>query len=790
MLEDKAENLHTSNRNEIKLKTDSPKTEKDSGLCYVYAPPSKNELRWLYNLEEKESYRLIAGRDYSVDFNELFDHNPELNSLSYNAENDVPAHRNADAVGAVFREGQPQLEKNNLQSKNGTQLELPDAATAESNKWLTLGLYFQFGPKQNLAKAVKYYLLAAKLGNASAMNNLGVCFTFGLGVELDRDLAYRFFCTAGDSDLGNLSEAIINCALDHLDHPPSWHFEKVMQLAIFYLERAGDHPEALFQLAKYNGEGFKFNINDKIVNGKHIREYSYHKDEEQALRDYLLAAERGHVKSQIALGKRYRSETVEKDLKKAQHYFESALAQEKDQLWTGHISETFEYARKELTSVKKEIHELKTKLNKHSLVPGDAPDSLPKIKNQGSVSTSSKEDKKAPDDGEIKEHQQDPDSQEFPVPPKPTDQKNNKPFTTPTPEISEYALLLQATIKWGLSGAEQEMLRRSVAETKQKENNPAQKLTNYAAQWGYACHDMAKDDNCFYHAVSHQLQQQLGINIPYDKLRAIAVEHVLENLALYSGSVDQSMHTFIDKMSQNREWADEIHLRALSRALNLSLVIVRSDEKVNVLRRENPNAVLHLGYEVGVHYQSLTIKNRALYKKLKKEVAKAEKDTVFRGGLSLKELRELNQPKSVSAEHETKRTPAIGASSAGTMGSSTSTMTTLPAGSTVSSSRSSEDIKLKSQRIELDPKIGPLANEVAQGFSNSDLEESKKIIIEQPKLKNETNMENKKIASGYSPGHFKKQPPKKNITSKPFIPSPAPEETPTLNIILFGTSPS
>ena len=42
----------------------------------------------------------------------------------------------------------------------------------------------------------------------------------------------------------------------------------------------------------------------------------------------------------------------------------------------------------------------------------------------------------------------------------------HKPASTPTSQLSEYARLLQATIQWGLRGAEQEMLRRSVAETK------------------------------------------------------------------------------------------------------------------------------------------------------------------------------------------------------------------------------------------------------------------------------------------------------------------------------------
>ena len=238
--------------------------------------------------------------------------------------------------------------------------------------------------------------------------------------------------------------------------------------------------------------------------------------------------------------------------------------------------------------------------------------------------------------------------------------QTDKSSSTPTAQLSEYARLLQATIQWGLRGAEQEMLRRSMAETKESKLSKAQQLAAYAATWGYACQNMEKDGNCFYHTISHQLRQQLGMDIPYDKLRAIATDHVLNHLALYRDNVDQNMDTFIDKMSQDAQWADKIHLRALSRALNLTLVIVRSDQTVNVLRREKSNAILHLGYEVGVHYQSLTIQTPTLCAKLQKErVDNAEVDTGFSGGLSLEALKKLAQPAPGSPVNDAKKTPSL-----------------------------------------------------------------------------------------------------------------------------------
>ena len=53
----------------------------------------------------------------------------------------------------------------------------------------------------------------------------------------------------------------------------------------------------------------------------------------------------------------------------------------------------------------------------------------------------------------------------------------HKPVTTSTTKFSEYARLLQATIQWGLRGAEQEMLRQSVAETKESKSSKAAEIS-------------------------------------------------------------------------------------------------------------------------------------------------------------------------------------------------------------------------------------------------------------------------------------------------------------------------
>ena len=59
--------------------------------------------------------------------------------------------------------------------------------TKTAEDYLNIGLdyYFGRGVKQDYSQAIQYYQKAAKLGNASAMNNLSIMYIKGDGVKQD-----------------------------------------------------------------------------------------------------------------------------------------------------------------------------------------------------------------------------------------------------------------------------------------------------------------------------------------------------------------------------------------------------------------------------------------------------------------------------------------------------------------------------------------------------------------------------------------------------------------------------
>ena len=192
-----------------------------------------------------------------------------------------------------------------------------------------------------------------------------------------------------------------------------------------------------------------------------------------------------------------------------------------------------------------------------------------------------------------------------------------------------------------------EMTQMAIAQSLLEEKSPsAIALAANAKLFGYGCQDVSGGGNCFYHGVSDQLRREAGVLISHERLRELAVNHVLDNIGLYSSYNEGSMHTFIDKMSQSGEWADGIHVLALSRVLNVDLVIIGSNNiNPNIIRRSVSIATLYLGHQAEIHYQSLfsmadAVANQALQDKIKV----APVDSGFESNLTVAELRALGEP--------------------------------------------------------------------------------------------------------------------------------------------------
>jgi hypothetical protein len=144
-------------------------------------------------------------------------------------------------------------------------------------------------------------------------------------------------------------------------------------------------------------------------------------------------------------------------------------------------------------------------------------------------------------------------------------------------------------------------------------------LQQEAKQFGYDCRDTQHDGNCFFHAVVDQLTLQ-GLSIlgsDPQELRATAMNYILNHLDDYKSFLDEHYGDINEFIGQNIDmgtWADHLIISALSRALNINFVIIRSDGAApTIFKHTQPIATLYLGHEVGQHYQSL-IENKLIPK--------------------------------------------------------------------------------------------------------------------------------------------------------------------------------
>ena len=147
--------------------------------------------------------------------------------------------------------------------------------------------YFGIGVTQNYKEAVKWFRLAAEQGAASSQYYLGECYYFGLGVTQDYAVAEKMYRMA--AELG-------------------WEDAKDVLKYCYKKGKAIDFAEAQYQLGQYNC-GFNASLED-------------------GLRRLRLSAEKGHIKAQFDLGKRYFDGiTVAQDPKEAVKWFRMAAEQ-------------------------------------------------------------------------------------------------------------------------------------------------------------------------------------------------------------------------------------------------------------------------------------------------------------------------------------------------------------------------------------------------------------------------------------------------------------------------------
>lgn len=132
-----------------------------------------------------------------------------------------------------------------------------------------------------------------------------------------------------------------------------------------------------------------------------------------------------------------------------------------------------------------------------------------------------------------------------------------------------------------------------------------ERLNQQALHYGFQCRNVPADGNCFFSAVYQQLPDDIQCSYgSFQGLRNTVVNHVIEHFNSYCDYIgDNDFDSFVEKLRKNGEWVDQIAIQAASRVLNQTIVIVRSDgANPTVIRQQNADNTLYLGYQVGLHY--------------------------------------------------------------------------------------------------------------------------------------------------------------------------------------------
>jgi hypothetical protein len=158
------------------------------------------------------------------------------------------------------------------------------------------------------------------------------------------------------------------------------------------------------------------------------------------------------------------------------------------------------------------------------------------------------------------------------------------------------------------------------------------KLQQAASLFGFDCKNVKGDGKCFFHAVFDQCQfLKLYTNLTVDELIQQSIHHLLTQWPSYQTVLHCDIDSLIQGLQTGAVWADEPVILALARSLKLTMVIIRDDHaSPHVIKIKNSSGTLYLGYEVGVHYQSL-IPNVAIkpQKNIQCEIDKAPFDQMI-----------------------------------------------------------------------------------------------------------------------------------------------------------------
>ena len=138
--------------------------------------------------------------------------------------------------------------------------------------------------------------------------------------------------------------------------------------------------------------------------------------------------------------------------------------------------------------------------------------------------------------------------------------------------------------------------------------SPLQMLETKLLDHGLIPVEVGGEGNCFFHVISHQL---FNDPIHHFYIRAAGVDHLRQNPERFiESNLDQSWLEYLENMSRQGTWADNLIIQAVADALNLKIIIIESDPKFaafNTIEATNPQQeciAVYIGHIGEVHYMS------------------------------------------------------------------------------------------------------------------------------------------------------------------------------------------
>ncbi len=146
--------------------------------------------------------------------------------------------------------------------------------------------------------------------------------------------------------------------------------------------------------------------------------------------------------------------------------------------------------------------------------------------------------------------------------------------------------------------------RRESAKMPPSNDSEAQ-LTKAAARYGYKRHNVAKDGNCFFHAVAHQLNR-LRVEGDHETLRLQAAIEVAAHPGYYGRFMTDNFNKTVKEMAQSGIWAGQLATQAIARLKQVIIVVIPHDgSRPSVMKPRGATQVIVLGNQMNYHFQSL-----------------------------------------------------------------------------------------------------------------------------------------------------------------------------------------